>query len=328
MLQSPFALSLTLFVLCGVVGMTSGQPAEAGEESGSKVRRFARFEVGGTAYYGIVEGDQVRQIEGDLFGEWKPGKRTFPLSSVKLLVPVANPSQVLALAGSYKSHLGGANRVTTVTTVTKITTDVNSGETSSNSDTTVETVEPGQIPEKFQIPQVFFKTPSCLIGDGQSIVIPRGTEVVHYEAELVIVIGRKAQHVSEEEARDCILGVTCGNDVSARDWQKNDVQWWRAKGSDTFGPCGPYIASGLDYDNLLVQLRLNGDVKQEENTNQFIHNVPKMVSAISQHVMLYPGDLIFTGTSGRTSEIKPGDTVEVEIEGVGTLTNPVAAASN
>jgi 2-keto-4-pentenoate hydratase/2-oxohepta-3-ene-1,7-dioic acid hydratase in catechol pathway len=292
----------------------------------TKIHRYARFQVGNTVSYGLVEGDQVRAIDGDLFGDWKPSDRTYPLSSVKLLVPVARPSQVLALAGSYKSHLGGSNHVSTITTITKVTTDVKSGQTTSDSRTTVDISKPGEVPEKFQMPQVFFKTPSCLVADGENIVIPPGTKEVHYEAELVIVIGREAKNVSEQEARSCILGVSCGNDVSARDWQKNDVQWWRAKGSDTFGPVGPYVVSGIDYDHLLMTLRLNGKTMQEENTNQLIHNVPKLVSYISQYVTMHPGDLIFTGTSGTTSAIKPGDKVEVEIEGIGTLTNNVVAS--
>ncbi|REK10248.1 MAG: DUF2437 domain-containing protein [Planctomycetota bacterium] len=295
-------------------------------QAAEKGTRYARFEVGGTTSYGIVEGDEVRRIDGDLFGEWKETDKTYPLESVKLLVPVARPSQVLALAGSYKSHLGGSDHVTIITTTTRVTTDTKSGETVSDTTTTTDIRKPGEVPEKFQEPQVFFKTPSCLVADGENIVIPPGTKEVHYEAELVIVIGREAKNVSEQEAKKCILGVTCGNDVSARDWQKNDVQWWRAKGSDTFGPCGPFIASGINYDDLLMQLRLNGKVMQEENTSLLIHNVAKMVSHISQHVTLHPGDLIFTGTSGTTSPIKPGDTVEVEIDGVGTLTNPVVAA--
>jgi hypothetical protein len=292
----------------------------------AKVTHFARYELRGERGYGIVEGDKLIPIEGDLFGDWKVTDRTLPLSSAKLLVPVERPSQVIALAGSYKSHLGAGDIVTTVTTVTKITTQPQSGETKSDSKTTVDIERPGEVPAKFQTPQVFFKTPSCLIASGEPIVIPPGTSDVHYEAELVIVIGRKAQRVSEEEAKACILGVTCGNDVSARDWQQGDVQWWRAKGSDTFGPVGPVIASGLDYDNLLVTLKHNGQIKQQENTSQLIHSVPKLVSFISQYVTLHPGDLIFTGTSGRTSAIKPGDTVEVDIEGVGKLINPVRAA--
>jgi 2-keto-4-pentenoate hydratase/2-oxohepta-3-ene-1,7-dioic acid hydratase in catechol pathway len=313
---------VALFVLsiaCGFVVASAAADA-------AKVTRYARFQINDTVAYGIVEGDEVREIEGDLFGEWRPGKRTYPLSSVKLLVPVARPSQVLALAGSYKSHLGGGDMVTTVTTTTKITTNPKTGQTTSDSNTTVETVKPAEVPEKFQIPQVFFKTPSCLVASGEPIVIPPGTKEVHFEAELVIVIGRAAKNASEEEARACIFGVTCGNDVSARDWQKNDVQWWRAKGSDTFGPVGPYIVSGLNYDDLLLQLRLNGKLMQEERTSQLIHNLAKTVSTISQHVTLHPGDLIFTGTPGKTSAIKPGDKVEVELEGVGTLVNPVVAA--
>jgi 2-keto-4-pentenoate hydratase/2-oxohepta-3-ene-1,7-dioic acid hydratase in catechol pathway len=291
-----------------------------------EVKRYVRFQAGDTTAYGIVEGKQVRQIEGDLFGQWKPAARTFPLKSVKLLVPVERPSQVLALAGSYKSHLGAGDFVSTIVTTTKVTTNPTTGETKSDSRTTVEAEKPGEVPSKFQIPQVFFKTPSCLIADGEPIVIPPGTSDVHYEAELVIVIGREARQVSEAQAGECILGVTCGNDVSARDWQKGDVQWWRAKGSDTFGPTGPMIVSGLNYDDLLLRLKLNGEVKQEERTSQLIHSVPKLVSFISQYVTLHPGDLIFTGTSGRTSAIKPGDRVEVELEGVGTLSNPVVAA--
>lgn len=216
--------------------------------------------------------------------------------------------------------------VTTVTTTTTVTTNASTGDTKSDNKTKVETVKPGEVPEKFQIPQPFFKSPSCLIATGEEIVIPEGTAEVHYEAELVIVIGKRAKNVSEDQALDYVLGVTCGNDVSARDWQKNDVQWWRAKGSDTFGPVGPYIVSGVNYDDLLLQLRLNGEVKQEQRTSDFIQSVPEMVSFVSRHITLHPGDLIFTGTPGKTSAIKPGDVVEVELEGVGVLKNGVAAA--
>jgi 2-keto-4-pentenoate hydratase/2-oxohepta-3-ene-1,7-dioic acid hydratase in catechol pathway len=215
-----------------------------------------------------------------------------------------------------------------VTTTTKVTTEAKTGQTTSESVTTTESEKPGEIPTKFQIPQVFFKTPSCLIASGENIVIPQGTNEVHYEAELVIVIGRRARNVSEAAAKDYILGVACGNDVSARDWQDNDVQWWRAKGSDTFGPVGPFIVSGVNYDDLRLQLRLNGKTVQDERTSQFIHSVPAQVSFISRHVTLEPGDLIFTGTPGRTAAIKPGDEVVVELEHAGTLVNKVTAAAN
>jgi 2-keto-4-pentenoate hydratase/2-oxohepta-3-ene-1,7-dioic acid hydratase in catechol pathway len=272
---------VVLSVLIGGAGMSADD---------KKTTKFARFKVGDAVAYGVVEGDSVRQIIGDLFGAWKPTDKTHRLSSVKLLAPTT-PTQVLAMAGNYRSHIKDA-----------------------------------EIPPKFLIPQVFFKTPSCLIANGEPIVIPKGTEDVHFEAELVVVIGKKAKHVPKDKALDYVFGVTCGNDVSARDWQKNDVQWWRAKGSDTFGPCGPFIVAGLNYDDLLVQLRLNGEVKQKQSTKDLIHNISTMVSVISDHVTLHPGDLIYTGTPGETSAIKPGDVVEVDIENIGVLRNPVTAA--
>jgi 2-keto-4-pentenoate hydratase/2-oxohepta-3-ene-1,7-dioic acid hydratase in catechol pathway len=143
---------------------------------------------------------------------------------------------------------------------------------------------------------------------------------------MVLVIGKRAKNVPKEKALDFVFGVTCGNDISARDWQKGDVQWWRAKGCDTFGPCGPFIVSGIDYDDLLVTLRHNGEIKQQQGTRDLIHNVAAMVSFISRYVTLMPGDLIYTGTPGTTGPIKPGDVCEVEVEGVGVLKNKVVAA--
>jgi len=273
-----------MFALCSFVA--GPLTAWSAEVDVSKVTRYVRFQTGDTISYGVVEGDQVRQLEGDLFNSPKKTDKLYPLKQVKLLVPTT-PTQIIAMAGNYKSHLSG------------------------------------EIPEKFRIPQPFFKSPSCLVEDGGYIVIPKDAQTVHYEAELVIVIGRKASKVPKDQALNYVFGATCGNDVSERVWQKSDVQWWRAKGSDTFGPCGPYIATGLNYDDLQLTLRLNGQEKQKERTSQQIHDVATLVSTISQHVTLYPGDLIFTGTPGTTSDIKPGDVVEVELEGVGTLSNRV-----
>lgn len=295
----------------------------AGSAWGAEAAKYCRFQIGDTVAYGIVEGDSVRQLDGDLFGRWSKTDRTHRLDAVQLLVPT-RPMQVLAMAGNYRSHLG-KDVVTTVTTVTKLRTNVSTNETSTSSDTKVESYSPGEVPPRFATLQPFFKTPACLIPTGAAIVIPKDATTVHYEGELVIVIGRTAKKVSKESALDYVLGVTCGVDVSERVWQANDIQWWRAKGADTFGPCGPFIATGLDCDNLLLELRVNGEVKQKERTSQFIHDVRTMVSGISQYITLHPGDLIFTGTSGETSNIKPGDVVEVEIEGVGLLRNPVEA---
>lgn len=263
--------------------------ATAANKSSQPVTKYVRFRVAKTVAYGILEGDRVRRLSGDLFGDFRKTDTTYSLSEVQLLVP-SRPTQVFAMAGNYKSHLKDAD-----------------------------------VPPKFQIPQPFYKSRSCLQRDGGPIVIPKGATEVHFEAELVVVIGKRAKNVPKEKALDYVFGVTCGNDVSARVWQKNDVQWWRAKGSDTFGPCGPVIATGLDYDNLGFELRLNGEVKQKDNTKNMIHNVASTVSFISQHVTLHPGDLIFTGTTGETSALKPGDIVEVEIEGIGVLRNTVRA---
>ncbi|MCA9076204.1 MAG: fumarylacetoacetate hydrolase family protein [Planctomycetaceae bacterium] len=312
-----FAAPLTMCLALAVIASSDVQAAGM---------KFARFQSGDTIAYGIVEGDRVRQIDGELFGDWKKTDKTFALSDVTLLVPT-EPSQVIALAGNYHSHIAtGEKTVTTiVTTTTTTTTDLQSGETTSNSTSTTETRSSDEVPEKFRMPQPFYKSPSCLTANETNIVIPKEADTVHFEAELVIVIGREASKVSEVDAMDYVFGVTCGNDVSARVWQRNDVQWWRAKGADTFGPCGPFIATGIDYDNLLTKLRLNGKVMQEESTSHMIHGVAKSVSFISQHVKLHPGDLIFTGTSGKTAAIKAGDVVEVDIEGIGVLRNHVVA---
>ena len=258
-------------------------PVQAGTVE-EEIVRYCRFQVGDSAAYGIVEGDRVRELSGDLFGTWEKTERTHALADVTFLVP-SEPSKVLALAGNYKSHIG--NQATS------------------------------------PHPEVFFKVPSALVPTGADIVIPEGTDGIHYEAELVIVVGKRAKDVPVDQALDYVLGVTCGNDVSARDWQGNDVQWWRAKGSDTFGPCGPFVVSGVNYDALQLELRLNGEVKQHQSTSDMIHGVAETVSWISRHVTLEPGDLIFTGTMGKTSAMKPGDVVEVELEKAGVLMNKV-----
>ena len=264
----------------------------ANQPAKDEVVKFVRFKVNDNISFGIVEGDNVREISGSIFGNWKKTDKVHALSDVTLLVPT-RPRHVFAMAGNYKSHLGDA-----------------------------------EILPKFRIPQSFFKSPSSLLRHEGRIIIPKdSTGRVHYEAEMVIVIGSRAHRVSNENALDYVLGVTCGNDVSERYWQNDeenrDVQWWRAKGSDTFGPCGPFIVSGLNYDDLLLTLRLNGEVKQQGRTSQMIHDVSTQVSFISNHVTLLPGDLIFTGTSGKTTALHLKDVVEVELEGVGVLRNHV-----
>lgn len=261
--------------------------AARGASADDSATRFVRFQDGSTVAYGIVEGDRVRQLDGDLYGTWKKTDKTHALKDVKLLFPTTRDAKVFAVGLNYRSHLGDR-----------------------------------PVPK---VPEIFIKVPSCLISQDEAIVLPSGSKDVHYEAELVIVIGKECKKATPEEAKKCIFGVTCGNDVSARDWQKGDLQWWRAKGADTFGPCGPQVVTGLNCDDLLVQLRVNGEVKQKQRTSDLIHDCAAIVSWISQHATLEPGDLIYTGTPGTTTALKPGDVVEVDIENIGVLKNPVVA---
>jgi 2-keto-4-pentenoate hydratase/2-oxohepta-3-ene-1,7-dioic acid hydratase in catechol pathway len=173
---------------------------------------------------------------------------------------------------------------------------------------------------------MFYKPVTALQDPDEPIVIPNGATDVHYEGELVVVIGKPVKNATPEEARAAIFGVTCGDDVSERNWQhgeKKDLQWWRAKGSDTFAPLGPAIATGTDYANLPLQTRLNGEVVQRQYTSDLIFDCPSIVSWVSGWVTLMPGDIIYTGTPGATRKLSPGDVVEVEIEGIGVLRNPV-----
>ncbi len=213
-----------------------------------------------------------------------------PLSEVRLLAPV-QPSKVLAAGLNYWSHVGSVDL-------------------------------PGLERPRSE-PQLFLKPASSVIGSGREIVIPVGAEPVQAEGELVAVVGRQCRSVTVGEALTFVFGYTCGNDVSARNWQREDLQWWRAKGSDTFCPIGPYVATGLDPSNLHVRTRVNGAVAQTADTKLLIFGVAELVSFASRVMTLEPGDLIMTGTPGETPTLRAGDLVEVEIEGIGALSNPV-----
>jgi len=256
--------------------------------------KYVRFLHKGRESYGLLEGDAVLPFAGGLLGKRRPMGVRLPLAAVTLLAPV-RPSKIIAVALNYMDHLptGG-------------------GFISGDRDR-----EPPSAPE------LFLKTSSAVVGPEEAIVIPAGAGRVDGEGELVAVIGRRARGLSPEEALGCVLGYTCGNDVSAREWQRGDIQWWRAKSSDTFAPVGPYIVDELDPANLELQTRVNGEVKQKGNTRLLIHDVAHIVSFASRVMTLEAGDLIFTGTPGSTPTLSPGDVVEVEIEGIGVLRNPV-----
>ena len=248
--------------------------------------RYVRYVHQGRASYGQLDGETIRELEGDLFGARRTTGRTARLADVRLLAPV-EPSKVIAVGLNYRSHLG--------------------------------TRQPAAYPG------LFAKYPTSIVGTGADIVMPPDATDLHYEGELVIVIGRVAKNVNVADAPGYIFGVTAGNDVSERAWQRDDLQWFRAKASDTFGPLGPAVATGLNYDDLLVQTRVNGEVRQSERTKDLIFNVPTIVSYVSRYVTLMPGDVIFTGTPQSTRAMKPGDVVEVDVEGVGVLRNTVVA---
>jgi 2-keto-4-pentenoate hydratase/2-oxohepta-3-ene-1,7-dioic acid hydratase in catechol pathway len=256
----------------------------------NKVTKYIRYRYGSTTAYGILDGDAVRELRGDLFGDRKETGTKHRLADVKLLHP-CEPPKILAVGLNYKSHLGDRKP-----------------------------------PEH---PEIFYKPITSLQHPEENIVIPPAAKNVHYEGELVLIIGKRVRRGSLDEAREAIFGVTCGNDVSERDWQggpEKDLQWWRAKGADTFAPLGPAIVHGLDYANLLLQTRLNGNVVQKQYTSDLIFDGPAIVSWISQCVTLTPGDAIYTGTPGHTSRMNEGDAVEVEIEGIGVLRNRIALA--
>jgi 2-keto-4-pentenoate hydratase/2-oxohepta-3-ene-1,7-dioic acid hydratase in catechol pathway len=256
----------------------------------NKVTKYIRYRSGSTTAYGILDGDSVRELRGDLFGDRKETGTKHRLAGVKLLHP-CEPPKILAVGLNYRSHLGDRKP-----------------------------------PEH---PEIFYKPITSLQHPEENIVIPPAAKNVHYEGELVLMIGKRVRRASPDEAREAIFGVTCGNDVSERDWQggpEKDLQWWRAKGADTFAPLGPAIVHGLDYSNLLLQTRLNGNVVQKQYTSDLIFDGPAIVSWISQYVTLTPGDVIYTGTPGHTSRMNEGDVVEVEIEGIGVLRNRIALA--
>jgi 2-keto-4-pentenoate hydratase/2-oxohepta-3-ene-1,7-dioic acid hydratase in catechol pathway len=253
----------------------------------AQVTRYIRYEAQGRASYGILDGDTVRELSGAPWTGGKPTGRTTPFKGLKLLPP-AEPTKVIAAGFNYKSHIGEQKPAAYV--------------------------------------GLFAKFPSSLVGHDGDIIYPADATNLHFEGELVIVIGKQASKVSKDDALSYVFGATVGNDVSERAWQKQDLQWFRAKGSDTFGPLGPWIVTGVNYQDALLETRVNGKTLQSQRTKDLIFDIPTIVSYVSQYVTLLPGDVIYTGTPGTTSAIKPGDLVEVEIEGIGVLRNRVVKA--
>ena len=255
--------------------------------------RWARFELNGTPTYGVVEGDTIIPVRGSPFTAWERTMTKLPMDGVKLLVPVV-PSTFYACGMNYAEH------------VREVAEKV------------------GQKPNLPTQPDIGYRANNALIAHGEPIVIPKdATEQVQYEGELVAVIGQKCKNLTRDNALSAILGYTIGNDVSERSWQKSDRTMWRAKNTDTFKPMGPWIETELDLDRLVTKIRLNHRQLIEFHTNEMVFGVIDYLVQMTRYLTLYPGDVVWMGTEGATQNMQHGDTIEVDINAIGTLRNPV-----
>ena len=253
-----------------------------------KFCRFVASESPETsAKHGLLEGEEVCEISGPPWREWRRDDRKWPVGQVSLVAPV-EPSKIVCVGRNYAAHAAELGN---------------------------------ELPKE---PLIFLKPPSAIIGPGEPIVLPCYSQRVEHEGELAIVIGRKAAHLpDEEDALSYVLGYTCLNDVTARDIQKGDVQFTRGKGFDTFCPVGPHIETQLNPADVLVETRVNGALRQSGRTSLMVYPCAFLVRWISRMMTLLPGDLIATGTPAGVGPLAPEDTVEVTVEGVGVLRNPV-----
>lgn len=255
-----------------------------------EMRRIYRIEYEGAPRYAVEENSQWRLVEGDIFGSFTAGA-SIPSSGHRVLAPVM-PSKIVCVGLNYKDHAAEQNK---------------------------------PLPAE---PLIFIKPSTSVIGPGETIVLPPGAGRVDHEAEAAVVIGRRATRVAASDAHQYVLGITCINDVTARELQNKNVGYTRAKGFDTFAPLGPCITQGLDYaraEGLRVEGIVNGTVRQSSSTRELIFTIPKVIEFISAIMTLLPGDVIATGTPSGIGPLNAGDTVTIRVEGVGELTNLVGA---
>ncbi len=248
--------------------------------------KIARIRTEDGAFYAEVKADGYHLILGDIFGEW--GALSEPYDGAVKILPPVSPKKVVCLGANYKKH--------------------------------AEELHLDVLPE----PTIFLKPSTSVIASGDAIVYPASATKVDYEAEIAIVIGKTAKNVKESDALSYVLGFTAANDVTERDMQKRDGQWTRAKGFDTFCPIGPYIETDVDHEGLTVIGKKNGEIVQRGHARDLINSFERSISFISGVMTLEPGDVILTGTPEGIGSLSVGDTFEVEIEGVCTLSNTVA----
>ena len=248
--------------------------------------RLVRFRFGDRIATGVVEGDGVRALAGTFFENPLPSGDEIPLDDVRLLAPVL-PSKVVCVGKNYAAHASEFG---------------------------------GEVPDE---PLIFLKPSTSVSGPGDTIPLLPISHRVDYEGELAVVIGRIARNVRSEEAFRFILGYTCGNDVTLRDLQKKDDQWARAKGFDGSCPLGPWIQTELDPIDVHLETRVNGVVRQSGSTSDMVFGVATIIEFVTEFMTLLPGDVIMTGTPEGVGKLEPGDKVEVEVDGIGVLMNPV-----
>ncbi len=253
-----------------------------------RIARVAMRDGGVT--YGLIEGDTVAPLAGlpgapELANQMRSGA-AFPLAEARLLAP-CQPSKIVCVGRNYAEHAAEHG---------------------------------AEVPQE---PLIFLKPPSSLIGPGEAIVLNALSQRVEHEAELAVVIGQRARNLTRDDAMACVLGFTAANDVTARDLQRRDGQWSRAKGFDTFCPLGPWIETDLDWQDQLVTCRVNGAVKQQASTRVMVFDVPALLQYVTAFMTLEPGDVILTGTPSGVSPLAAGDEVSVEVAGIGALVNPV-----
>ncbi|HEX2053904.1 MAG TPA: fumarylacetoacetate hydrolase family protein [Actinomycetota bacterium] len=249
--------------------------------------RFARFKYGNRIAYGILQDGVVEEISSTPFLPYETTGVTYELEDVRLLSPCV-PSKVIGIALNYKDHVQ----------------------------------EMGKPAPDYPI--FFYKPSTAVVGPGDRVVRPPGCKQLDYEGELAVVVGSVARRVSLGRHEEVVLGYTCGIDATARDLQKIDSQWGRAKGFDTSAPLGPWIETDIDPSNLELTTSLNGEVRQSSTTSGMIFNVSALVTFVSAYVTLLPGDVILTGTPSGIGPMEPGDSLSVEIEGIGVLDVTVA----
>jgi 2-keto-4-pentenoate hydratase/2-oxohepta-3-ene-1,7-dioic acid hydratase in catechol pathway len=237
---------------------------------------------------GWVLEDKIGPVDGSIFGEFQRHEADIPISQVRLLAPVI-PGKILCIGRNYIAHAKEQN---------------------------------AEVPE---VPLLFLKPPSALIGMNDTIFLPPQSKLVEHEAELVVVIGKRGRWISPENALDYVLGYTVGIDVTARDLQRRDGQWTRGKGFDTFCPIGPWIETEFDPSDALITCHVNGELRQMASTRDMVFRVNQLIAYTSSVMTLEPGDILMTGTPSGVGPLMPGDTIEVNIEGIGKLRNSVLA---